>query len=117
MTNKNAKKTKKTKNTGKSEKTSKTVDPCKDKDLIERITKKTYKSVLEVVLKTAEDASGAGLCIKCFTGIVFSVMDKVRNDALDWLLTYYKTNMMSAIRVAEELSKGAKNANANKKRK
>ena len=109
--------TKKIKNTGKSGKTRKPADPYKDKDLIERITKKTYKSVLEVVLKTAEDASGAGLCIKCFTGIVFSVMDKVRNDALDWLLTYYKTNMMSAIRVAEELSKGAKNADANKKRK
>lgn len=109
--------TKKTKNTGKSGKTSKTVDPCKDKDLIERITKKTYEDVLKVVLKTAEDASGAGLCMKCFTGIVFSVMDKVRNDALDWLLTYYKTNMMSAIRVAEELSKGAKNADAIKKRK
>ena len=109
--------TKKTKNTGKSGKTSKTVDPCKDKDLIERITKKTYKSVLEVVLKTAEDASGAGLCIKCFTGIVFSVMDKVRNHAWDWLLAYDKTAAMSAVRVAEELSKGAKNANANKKRK
>ena len=109
--------TKKTKNTEKSGKTRKPADPCKDKDLIERITKKTYKSVLEVILKTAEDASGAGLCIKCFTGIVFSVMDKVRNDALDWLLTYYKTTAMSAIRVAEELSKGAKNADANKKRK
>ena len=109
--------TKKTKNTEKSGKTRKPADPCKDKDLIERITKKTYKSVLEVILKTAEDASGAGLCVKCFTGIVFSVMDKVRNDALDWLLTYYKTNMMSAIRVAEELSKGAKNADASKKRK
>ena len=111
MTNKN---TKKTKNTGKS---GKTVDPCKDKDLIERITKKTYKSVLEVVLKTAEDASGAGLSVKCFTGIVFSVMDKVRNDALDWLLTYYKTIAMSAVRVAEELSKEVKNADASKKRK
>ena len=44
-------------------------------------------------------------------------MDKVRNDALDWLLTYYKTNMMSAVRVAEELSKEAKNADASKKRK
>ena len=109
--------TKKTKNTEKSGKTRKPADPCKDKDLIERITKKTYKSVLEVVLKTAEDASGAGLCIKCFTGIVFSVMDKVRNDALDWLLTYYKTTAMSAVRVAEELSKEAKNANASKKRK
>ena len=109
--------TKKTKNTVKSGKPRKPTDPCKDKDLIERITKKTYKSVLEVVLKTAEDASGAGLCIKCFTGIVFSVMDKVRNDALDWLLAYYKTTAMSAVRVAEELSKGAKNANANKKRK
>ena len=109
--------TKKTKNTDKSGKTRKPTDPCKDKDLIERITKKTYKSVLEVVLKTAEDASGAGLCVKCFTGIVFSVMDKVRNDALDWLLAYYKTTAMSAVRVAEELSKGAKNANANKKRK
>ena len=109
--------TKKTKNTGKSGKTRKPTDPCKDKDLIERITKKAYKSVLEVVLKTAEDASGAGLCIKCFTGIVFSVMDKVRNDALNWLLTYYKTTAMSAVRVAEELSKEAKNANANKKRK
>ena len=109
--------TKKTKNTDKSGKTRKPADPCKDKDLIEQITKKTYKSVLEVVLKTAEDASGAGLCVKCFTGIVFSVMDKVRNDALDWLLTYYKTTAMSAVRVAEELSKGAKNANANKKRK
>ena len=107
----------KTKNTEKSGKTRKPADPCKDKDLIERITKKTYKSVLEVVLKTAEDASGAGLCVKCFTGIVFSVMDKVRNDALDWLLAYYKTTAMSAVRVAEELSKGAKNANANKKRK
>lgn len=116
MTNKN---TKKTKNTGKSGRTSKTVDPCKDKDkdLIERITKKTYEDVLEVVLKTAEDASGAGLCVKCFTRIVFSVMDKVRDDALDWLLTYYKTNMMSAIRVAEGLSKGAKNAGASKKHK
>ena len=109
--------TEKTKNTEKSGKTRKPADPCKDKDLIERITKKTYKSVLEVVLKTAEDASGAGLCVKCFTGIVFSVMDKVRNDALDWLLTYYKTTAMSAVRVAEELSKGAKNADANKKRK
>ena len=109
--------TEKTKNTKKSGKTSKTVDPCKDKDLVERITKKTYKGVLEVVLKTAEDASGAGLCMKCFTGIVFSVMDKVRNDALDWILTYYKTTAMSAIRVAEELSKGAKNADAIKKRK
>ena len=109
--------TKKTKNTEKSGKTRKPADPCKDKDLIERITKKAYKSVLEVVLKTAEDASGAGLCVKCFTGIVFSVMDKVRNDALDWLLTYYKTTAMSAVRVAEELSKEAKNANANKKRK
>lgn len=109
--------TKKTKNTDKSEKTRKPTDPCKDKDLIERITKKTYKSVLEVVLKTAEDASGAGLCVKCFTGIVFSVMDKVRNDALDWLLTYYKTTAMSAVRVAEELSKEAKNADASKKHK
>ena len=109
--------TKKTKNTGKSGKTSKTVDPCKDKDLIERITKKTYKNVLEVILKTAEDASGAGICVKCFTGIVFSVMDKVRNDALDWLLTYYKATAMSAVRVAEELSKEAKNADASKKRK
>ena len=51
------------------------------------------------------------------TFIVFSVMDKVRNDALDWILTYYKTTAMSAIRVAEELSKGAKNADAIKKRK
>ena len=109
--------TKKTKNTEKSGKTRKPAAPCQDKDLIERITKKTYKSVLEVVPKPAEDASGAGLCIKCFTGIVFSVMDKVRNDALDWILTYYKTTAMSAVRVAEELSKGAKNANANKKRK
>ena len=109
--------TKKTKNTGKSGKTSKTVDPCKDKDLIERITKKTYKSVLEVVLKTAEDASGAGLCIKCFTGIVFSVMDKVRNHAWDWLLAYDKTAAMSAVRVAEELSTEVKNADASKKRK
>ena len=112
--------TKKIKNTGKSGKsgkTSKTVDPCKDKDLLERITEKMYKDVLEVVLKTAKDTSDAGICMKCFTGIVFSVMDKVRNDALDWILTYYKTNMMSAIRVAEELSKGAKNADASKKRK
>lgn len=109
--------TKKTKNTDKSGKTRKPADPCKDKDLIERITRKTYKSVLEVVLKTAEDASSAGLCVKCFTGIVFSVMDKVRNDALDWLLTYYKTTAMSAVRVAEELSKEAKNADASKKRK
>ena len=109
--------TKKTKNTDKSGKTRKPADPCKDKDLIERITRKTYKSVLEVVLKTAEDASGAGICVKCFTGIVFSVMDKVRNDALDWLLTYYKTTAMSAVRVAEELSKEAKNADASKKRK
>ena len=110
--------TKKIKNTSKSGKTRKPTDPCKDKDhLIERITKKTYKSVLEVVLKTAEDASGAGLSVKCFTGIVFSVMDKVRNDALDWLLTYYKTTAMSAVRVAEELSKEVKNADASKKRK
>ena len=109
--------TKKINNTSKSGKTRKPTDPCKDKDLIERITKKTYKSVLEVILKTAEDASGAGICVKCFTGIVFSVMDKVRNDALDWLLTYYKTTAMSAVRVAAELSKEAKNADANKKRK
>ena len=109
--------TKKTKNTGKSGKTRKPVDPCKDKDLIERITEKMYKDVLEVVLKTAEDTSDAGICMKCFTGIVFSVMDKVRNDALDWILTYYKTTTMSAIRAAEELSKGAKNADASKKRK
>lgn len=107
----------KTKNTGKSGKTRKSVDPCKDKDLLERITEKTYDGVFEVVLKTAEDAAGAGICMKCFTEIVFSVMDKVRNDTLDCLLTYYKTNMMSAVRVAEELSKGAKNADASKKRK
>lgn len=109
--------TKKTKNTGKSGKTRKPVDPCKDKDLIERITEKMYKDVLEVVLKTAEDTSDAGICMKCFTGIVFSVMDKVRNDTLDGLLAYYKTNMMSAIRVAEGLSKEAKNDDASKKRK
>ena len=109
--------TKKTKNTGKSEKTSKTVDPCKDKELLERITKETYDGVLKVVLKTAKDTSDAGICMKCFTGIVFSVMDKVRNDALDWILTYYKTTTMSAIRAAEELSKGAKNADASKKYK
>ena len=109
--------TKKTKNTGKSGKTSKTVDPCKDKELLERITKETYDGVLKVVLKTAKDTSDAGICMKCFTGIVFSVMDKVRNDALDWILTYYKTTTMSAIRAAEELSKGAKNADASKKRK
>lgn len=109
--------TKKTNNTEKSEKTRKPTDPCKDKDLVERVTEKMYKDVLEVVLKTAKDTSGAGICMKCFTGIVFSVMDKVRNDTLDCLLTYYKTNMMSAIRVAEELSKGAKNADASKKRK
>lgn len=108
---------KKTKNTGKSGNTRKPADPCKDKDLIERITKKTYDGVLKVVLKTAEDTSSAGICMKCFTGIVFSVMDKVRNDALDWILTYYKTTMMNAVRVAEELSKGAKNADASKKRK
>ena len=107
----------KTKNTGKSGKTNKPADPCKDNDLLERIMEKMYKDVLEVVLKTAKDTSGAGICMKCFTGIVFSVMDKVRNDALDWILTYYKTNMMSAIRVAEELSKGVKNADASKKRK
>ena len=109
------KKTKKTKNTGKSGKTRKPEDPCKDKDLIERITEKMYKDVLEVVLKTAKDTSDAGICMKCFTGIVFSVMDKVRNDTLDGILTYYKTKMMSAIRAAEELSKGAKNADASKK--
>ena len=109
--------TKKTKNTGKSGKTNKPADLCKDKELLERITKKTYDDVLKVVLKTAEETAGAGICMKCFTGIVFSVMDKVRNDALDWILTYYKTNMMSAIRVAKELSKGAKNADASKKRK
>ena len=111
------KKTKKTKNTGKSRKTSKPADPYKDKDLIERITKKTYEGVTKVVLKAAEDTCGAGICMKCFTKIVFSVMDKVRNDTLDGLLAYYKTNMMSAIRVAEKLSKEAKNADANKKRK
>ena len=109
--------TKKTKNTGKSGKTNKPADPCKDKDLLERITEKMYKDVIEVVLKTAKDTSGAGICMKCFTEIVFSVMDKVRNHTLDCLLTYYKTKMMSAIRVAEELSKGAKNADASKKRK
>ena len=109
--------TKKTKNTVKSGKTSKTADPCKDKELLERITKETYDGVLKVVLKTAKDTSDAGICMKFFTGIVFSVMDKVRNDALDWILTYYKTNMMSAIRVAKELSKGAKNADTSKKRK
>lgn len=98
--------TKKTKNTVKSGKTCKPEDPCKDKDLIERITEKMYKDVLEVVLKTAKDTSDAGICMKCFTGIVFSVMDKVRNDTLDCLLTYYKTTAMSAVRVAEELSKG-----------
>ena len=109
--------TKKTKNTKKSGKTRKPADPCKDKDLNERITEKMCKDVLEVVLKTAKDTAGAGICMKCFTRIVFSVMDKIRNYTLDCLLTYYKTNMMSAIRVAEELSKGAKNANASKKRK
>ena len=109
--------TKKTKNTEKSRKTNKTAGLCKDKELLERITKNTYDGVLKVVLKTAEETAGAGICMKCFTGIVFSVMDKVRNDALDWILTYYKTNMMSAIRVAKELSKGAKNADASKKRK
>ena len=108
MTNKNTKNTKKTKNTGKSGKTNKPADPCKDKDLLERITEKMYKDVLEVVLKTAKDAAGAGICMKCFTGIVFSVMDKVRNDTLDCLLTYYKTTATSAIRVAEGLSKGGK---------
>ena len=107
--------TKKTKNTEKSRKTNKTADPCKNKDLLERITKNTYDGVLKVVLKTAEETAGAGICMKCFTGIVFSVMDKVRNDALDWILTYYKTTTMSAIRAAEELSKGAKNADASKK--
>lgn len=109
--------TKKTNNTEKSGKTNKPADPCKDKDLLERITEKMYKDVLEVVLKTAKDTSGAGICMKCFTRIVFSVMDKVRNHTLDCLLTYYKTKMMSAIRVAEELSKGAKNADASKKHK
>ena len=109
--------TKKTKNTVKSGKTNKTADLCKDKDLIERFTEKMYKDVLEVVLKTAKDTSDAGICMKCFTGIVFSVMDKVRNDTLDCTLTYYKTKMMSAIRAAEELSKGVKNADTSKKRK
>ena len=108
---------KNTKTKTKTKKTVKKFDPCKDKELLERITKKTYDDVLKVVLKTADDASDAGICMKCFTGIVFSVMDKVRDDTLDCLLTYYKTNMMSAIRAAEELSKGAKNADASKKRK
>ena len=109
--------TKKTKNTEKSRKTNKTADPCKDKVLSERITKNMYDGVIKVVLKTAEETADSGICMKCFTGIVFSVMEKVRNDTLDWILTYYKTNMMSAIRVAKELSKGAKNADASKKRK
>lgn len=109
--------TRKTDKATKAKKTGKHSDPCEDKDVLRRTSKGMYDDITDVVIKAGKEMAEAGICMKCFTAMVVTVLDEIRNDTFDALLDCYKVNMASAVHRIEELEKEAKHANAGKKRK